>query len=98
MKPSCAIAHSFPTKFDRIACHASICCCNCWMRSHESLMNAIAYSFPPNFSSNAFHSSICCCNCWMRSHESLMSAIASLLTFQPCFSSQLFGWLQTVRM
>ncbi|MEP0849263.1 hypothetical protein [Funiculus sociatus] len=28
-----AIAHSFPANFDRIACHTSICCCNCWMRS-----------------------------------------------------------------
>jgi hypothetical protein len=27
------IAHSFPANFSSNACHTSICCCNCWMRS-----------------------------------------------------------------
>jgi len=26
--------HSFPPNFSNNTCHASNCCCNCWMRSH----------------------------------------------------------------
>ncbi|MBD1838723.1 hypothetical protein H6F78_24895 [Coleofasciculus sp. FACHB-64] len=39
-----AIAHSLPPNFDRIACHASMCCCNCCVGDRIFPDSAIAFN------------------------------------------------------